>query len=68
MVPSRTGHHENSRKIQRFKGKKWSDVAPGFQLANEAAATAKGLTAKTDELLSKTSLSGVTRGRLGGVG
>jgi hypothetical protein len=30
-------------------------VAPGFQLANESKAIAKGLTAKTDELLSKTS-------------
>ena len=54
MVPSRAGHHENSRKLQRFKGKNWYYVAPCFQLANEPAPIAKGLTAKTDELLSKT--------------
>jgi hypothetical protein len=56
MVPSRVGHHENIRKIQRFKGKNWFYMAPGFQLANESTPIAKGLTAKTDELLSKTSL------------
>ena len=32
-------------------------MAPGFQLANESAPIAKGLTAKTDELLSKISLT-----------
>jgi hypothetical protein len=56
MVPSKAGHHENSKIFQRFKGKKWRHVAPGFQLANESKAIAKGLTAKTDELLSKTSI------------
>ena len=55
MVPSKAGHHEDSRKIQRFKGKNWFYVAPGIQLANESRSIAKGLTAKTDELLSKTS-------------
>jgi len=57
MVTSRKGHHDYHRNLGYTKGKKTDDVAPCRAARYDFRSIAKGLTSKTNELLSKTSLA-----------
>jgi hypothetical protein len=61
MVSSWKGHHDYLRNLADFKGKPVENVAPCGRAEYGCRSIAKGLTSKTDGILSKTSISPLIR-------